>query len=331
VNDEQSLVKGVTFMAKERSAVADYLVYLAVRIVVCIIQSLAYETTCQLAEGLAWLLHRIDHRHRRVAHDNLSRAFPEQMTEAQQTRLVSSVYAHFCRLLMQMIHLPRKVHHNTWARYIHVHDASRAMSCLMTKRPLLVVTAHYGNWELGGYFLGLLGFRLYAIARPLDNRYLDKFLLSFRRKTGQRILNKNGDFEQMQAILAGGGKIATLGDQDAGQRGLFVDFFGRPASTHKAIALLALQYRVPLVVLGMRRIGEPLRHEAVIEDLILPEEYDDNPNAVKEMTQRFTLAIERMVRVAPEQYFWLHRRWKHEPPRKKARKSADEAASRQVA
>jgi KDO2-lipid IV(A) lauroyltransferase len=208
-------------------------------------------------------------------------------------------------------------------------DTPKVMSCLLSKRPLLIVTAHYGNWELGGYFLGLLGFRSFAIARPLDNPHLNKFLLRFRQKTGQQILNKNGDFEQMQAILATGGKIATLGDQDAGQRGLFVDFFGRPASTHKAIALLSLQYQVPLAVLAMRQVGEPMRHEAMIEDLILPEDYEGKPNAVKEITQRFTLAIERIVRVAPEQYFWLHRRWKHEPPVRK--KNKDEAAPRQVA
>jgi KDO2-lipid IV(A) lauroyltransferase len=126
----------------------------------------------------------------------------------------------------------------------------------------------------------------------------------------------------MQAILDKGGVIATLGDQDAGQRGLFVDFFSRPASTHKAIALLALEHRVPLLVTGTPNLGEPMRYEVVSEDLILPEEYEGRPDAVRAMTQRFTSALERIIRPYPGQYFWLHRRWKHQPQARKNKKVA---------
>jgi KDO2-lipid IV(A) lauroyltransferase len=120
----------------------------------------------------------------------------------------------------------------------------------------------------------------------------------------------------MQAILAGGGVLATLADQDAGQRGLFVDFFGRPASTHKAVAILALQYRTPLVVLGVIRLPGELRYRIVIDDVIEPAEYEARPDAVRALTQRFTAGLERLVRQAPTQYFWLHRRWKHQPKAK---------------
>ena len=123
-------------------------------------------------------------------------------------------------------------------------------------------------------------------------------------------------------ILARGGLLATLADQDAGQRGLFVDFFGRPASTHKAVALLALEYGVPLLVLGIRKLRGELRHELHIADVIRPEEYQGRPDAVKAITQRYTTALEQIVRAAPEQYFWLHRRWKHQPAPKKAKRAA---------
>ena len=122
----------------------------------------------------------------------------------------------------------------------------------------------------------------------------------------------------MQALLDSGGVIATLADQDAGQRGLFVDFFGRPASTHKAIALLALEHRVPVVVTGTPKVAEPLFYQVVSGEVIYPEEYDGRPDAVEALTQRFTSALESLVRQAPGQYFWLHRRWKHQPV--KARK-----------
>src|SRR5205807_3197499 len=94
-------------------------------------------------------------------------------------------------------------------------------------------------------------------------------------------------------------------------------FFNRPASTHKAIALLALEHRVPLLVTGTPRVGQPMGYQVMAEDLILPEEYEGKPDAVRAMTQRFTSALERLSRLAPEQYFWLHRRWKHQPAKRR--------------
>src|SRR5262249_31431214 len=82
--------------------------------------------------------------------------------------------------------------------------------------------------------------------------------------------------------------------------------------------LLALEYNVPMLVIGTPRVGLPLRFHITLEDVILPEEYTDRPDAVREMTERFTLALERIIRRHPEQYFWLHRRWKHEPPKRKS-------------
>ena len=115
--------------------------------------------------------------------------------------------------------------------------------------------------------------------------------------------------------------MATLADQDAGERGLFVDFFGRPASTHKAIALLALEHRVPLLVVLARNTGAPLRYQIEVAELILPEDYENQPDAVRAITQRFTMALERGVRQSPQQYFWLHRRWKHQLSKPKRRQN----------
>jgi KDO2-lipid IV(A) lauroyltransferase len=103
---------------------------------------------------------------------------------------------------------------------------------------------------------------------------------------------------------------------------LFVDFCGRPASTHKAVALLSLEYNVPLVVIGTTKIGEPMQYAVLVEDVVLPEEYAGRPDAVRQITQRFTTALERLVRRYPEQYFWLHRRWKHQPTKKKVKQAA---------
>jgi KDO2-lipid IV(A) lauroyltransferase len=309
-------------MSKPRSRFVDFGIYLIVRGFVCLIQAIPFETACNLAWPLARLVHRMDRRHRRVADENLRHAFADSLTEAQRERLVADVYQHFCRLLIELIHLPRRLHIDNWQRYVRLGNGSQLVDWLLSDRPLLIVTGHFGNWELGGYTLGLLGFHTYAVARPLDNPYLDDFLRHFRERTGQKILSKKGDFDQMQHILSDRGVIATLADQDAGQRGLFVDFFGRPASTHKAIALLALEHRAVILVVLARNLGAPLRYEIAVEETIFPEDHEDQPDAVRVITQRLTSALERGVRQAPEQYFWLHRRWKHQPIQRKGKQAA---------
>src|SRR5262249_58184145 len=125
--------------------------------------------------------------------------------------------------------------------------------------------------------LGWFGSRTSPTAGPLDHPHLHASLMGVRQGTGQTILDKSGDFERIQAVLASAGVLATLGDQDAGQRGQFVDFFGRPASTHKAVALLALEYNVPMLVTGTLRDSsgrvEERKYRVVVADLILPQEY----------------------------------------------------------
>lgn len=306
---------------KKRSAVLDYAVYLVVRCLTCVIQILSWRSARTVASWFAALIYLIDKRHRRVASENIRLAFPGQYSDKEIDQLVRKVYRHFSMLIMELCLIPRKLRIYNYKQYLSMSGEDKMAQTLLGDRPVLVVTGHLGNWELAGYFMGLCGFTLYAVARTLDNPYLDSYLRGFREKTGQRILAKKGDFDQMTQVLADGGKMATLGDQDAGSRGLFVDFFGRPASTHKAIALMALEYQVPIFVSAAIKLEEPLRYEIVAEELIFPEEYAGRPNAVREITQRYTTALERLIRRAPEQYFWLHNRWKSQPAKAK-RKAA---------
>lgn len=309
-------------MAKSRSRVVDYLVYLLIRVVICFIQALPYELALRLATGLAWLIYQVDGRHRRVAEENLQFAFPGRYTDAERTAIVRAVYRHFCLVLIEIIFLARIFRPTNWRRHLEMVGGERIVDAMLSGRPLFLVTAHFGNWELGGFTVGLFGFPSCAIARPLDNVYLEEFLRRFRERNGQKLFAKNGDFDKIQSTLAEKGVIATLGDQDAGQKGLFVDFFNRPASTHRAIALLSLEHSVPLLVVTLPRVGQGLRYRLVVEELIDPEDYRDRPDAVQEMTKRFTTLLEQMIRQYPEQYFWLHRRWKHQPKAKKGKQAA---------
>src|SRR6202011_3715603 len=149
-------------------------------------------------------------------------------------------------LLVEISRLPRKLHRHNAEHFFDLGPQRQAILALLrSHRPLLIVTGHFGNWELAGYGLGACGFQTYAVARPLDNPYLEGYLRRFREHMGQIMLAKK-DLRQIKAALSKGGKIAVLADQSAGPRGLLVDFFGRGASTHKGIAVLALQHQAPM-------------------------------------------------------------------------------------
>jgi KDO2-lipid IV(A) lauroyltransferase len=302
----------------------DWGVYLIVRAVVALVQALPLRIALQIGRLIGWIGFTFDKRHREVARDNLRHAFPELASDpAAIDRLVRGCFRHFGTMIVEIACIPRKLHVHNWRSYATHYQLGLGIQHMIDGRPLLLVTAHYGNWEIAGYIVGLVGFKSYAIARVLDNRYIEDFLKTFRQKTGQTILAKKGDFDQITGVLATNRIIATLGDQDAGPRGLFVNFFNRPASTHKAVSLLALEYDVPMAVVGTPRIASPMKFALEVETVLYPNDYRDQPDAVRRMTQDFTSALERIIRRHPEQYFWLHRRWKHQPqPRKVKPKTA---------
>jgi Kdo2-lipid IVA lauroyltransferase/acyltransferase len=299
---------------KTRRPWLDYLVYLAVRLVVAFAQMLTIEQCYALARFLAWVIYQVDGRHRKVGLENLALAFGDQYTDAERDRIVRGVYIHFCCMLMEILHTSRKIHLTNWRdRIVLVRHEALMDQRITGDRPMILLTGHYGNWELAGYLFGLFGFPTVSVARTLDNPYLDRFLRSFRERTGQSLIPKTGGFDQMVEVLQDNRMLCFLADQDAGQRGLYVDFFGRLASTHKAIALLAIEHRAPVVVGVARRIGPGFRYEVRCEEVIDPAELTGTAEDVRILTQRFTSALERLIRQDPTQYLWLHRRWKHQP------------------
>ena len=302
---------------KPRKPIADFAVYFAVRVAVGLIQALPEPLPFKLAELLGRIAYRLDKRHRLVAAENIRFAFPELSGDPVRIdRLVRGTYRHIALMAVEIALLPRKLHRPSWRRYADMAPGLKLLAPLHANRAAIFVTAHFGNWEFAGWLIGLFGFRTHAIARVLDNPRLEAFFKKFRQGTGQTIIAKKDDFERLTELMKHCGKVATLADQDAGPRGLFVDFFGRPASTHKAVALMAIEFDAPLVVMGIPRLAEPMFYGVVCEDVIDPREYEGRPDAVKAITQRYTAALERLIRRHPEQYFWFHRRWKHQPTAK---------------
>jgi KDO2-lipid IV(A) lauroyltransferase len=293
----------------KRNKVLDYLVYVAVRIFICIIQAVRIETGQTVARALAWLCCDLLHIRRGVVDDNLAHAFPEMSPEERQ-RLARGMWEHLFLLVLEVAHTPRKIHETNWRDYVKLVNERELMHRLLADRPLLIVSAHLGNFEVGGYVLGLLGFPTYTVARTLDNPYLDAFVNRFRGGTGQHIIPKNGGVDQIIDVLEDGGTMTFLADQYAGAKGCWVNFFGRPASAHKSIALLALENNAWVSASSTTRLERPMRFEMYNYELIDPVAPDNDLRTVKELTQWYTTRLEELIRRCPNQYWWLHRRWK---------------------
>ena len=136
--------------------------------------------------------------------------------------------------------------------------------------PLKLLGVEGLGFELGGYLLGLHGFQTHTIARRLDNRFLDRWVNEFRGATGQFMLDKTGTSGAIDDVLGRGGTLVLLGDQYAGDRACWTEFFGRPASTHKAVALFTLSASAPTATCAVLRRGSPLHFEMAVANLIDP-------------------------------------------------------------
>ena len=309
-------------MAKPRSRIADFTVYLVLKAMACALLMLPLAWSLGLVRVLSQGVYLLDRRHRRVAFDNLRYAFPGRYDDRQLARFVRDVYEHFAVLLLEMLLIPRKLRTGCLPHFLAVPESPDYLRAMTSGKPIVLVTAHYGNWEAAAHILNLCGFHGHLVGRPIDNPFIDAEIRRFRERAGHRLLSKEGDVRAMRDVLKKNGLLVTLADQDAGPRGLFVDFFGRPASTHKAIASLAHKNGAVIVVGGARNAGGVLQYQLWLPDVIWPEEYDGHPDAVTVLTQRITWAIERAVRQDPRQYLWLHRRWKHQPPASKSAHSS---------
>lgn len=296
----------------------DWLVYLLVRAVVCWVQSVRIETCHTLSRVLAFLANDILGVRRQVVNDNLSAIFPE-LSAAERVDLARRMWEHLLLMGCEIFHAPRKIHRTNYQHYVRIERKREIVRCLLDPRPVLLVSGHFGNFEMGGFITSLMGFHTYTVARPLDNPHLDRYINRFRSINGQHILSKQGSSNQIDQLLASGETLTLLGDQHAGPKGCWVDFFGRPASCHKAIALFTLKSGAPLLVGYCRRDGKPMRFEQSVVGIVDPRDAGEEVAGVKPLTQWYNRALEKAVSFAPEQYWWLHRRWKGTPPTRKSR------------
>jgi KDO2-lipid IV(A) lauroyltransferase len=299
--------------------VADWLVYLLVRIFICVVQALHIETCATVSRLLAVLANDIVGLRRSTVDENLRHVFPG-LDPRQRRALGRRMWAHLFLMVCEVAHAPRKIRVTNFRQYITFQNKRRLVEIALSDRPFVLVTGHYGNFELGGFITGLLGFPTFTVARTLDNPYLHRFVNRFRGLKGQFILPKQGSAQQVDAVLKSGGALSLLGDQDAGPTGCWVDFLGRPASCHKALALFSLAGDAPLVVAYARRLGAPLHFEVGCPGAVDPRDGGEESASVVSLTRWYNQHLERIILAQPDQYWWVHRRWKGQPGRRRRRK-----------
>ncbi len=303
-------------MFKERTAetplktAVDFAVYAAIRLVIAVIGIFSIERCRDAAAVLALLVTDIFPVRRKTLHENLSASFPG-LTPREEKRLIRKMWEHLFLMGGEFFAARRMFHKETWCRWVEAGKAQEMVRLFFQRRPLIMVTGHYGNFEIGGYTLGLLGYPTFSVARRLDNRFLDRYIGELRAETGQYIIDKNEGFEDILRVIEGNGRLAFLADQSAGPKGCWVDFFGRPASAYKAMALLSKQYSAPILVCDVSRVNNtPMRFRIEPLGFYDPLDPPEGLESVFEITQWFTSLLEQRIRQAPEQYWWLHRRWK---------------------
>ncbi len=298
---------------RQHGPIRDWLVYAGVRSVAMIFQMFPIDANLRTARLMGAIWYRMIRRHRERARDHLRAAYGSQLSPRQMDRVARMSMQQMVMMAMESLFTPRLINEWTWPRYIRLNGLERAADVIVRKRGAILLTGHYGNWELIGFLLAALGFPLVAVMRPLDNPHLNRFLMDVRARRGLRLLYKKGALQNAGEILRDGGILAFIADQNAGHKGQFVDFFGQKASAYKSIALLAMEHEVPILVGYSRRLSKRFEYEVGVTRVIAPAEWQGRDNPLHWITQEYTSAIEHFVREAPEQYLWMHRRWKSQP------------------
>jgi KDO2-lipid IV(A) lauroyltransferase len=298
---------------KQRKDWVDRLLYVALRLVAAALHCFPVDTNLRTAKFIGTLMYRFDRKHRERAMGNLRRSFPD-MSEQRRARMAERSMQHLVMLGVEVLFTTRLIHLDTYRRFVELTNFRDVLGLMLRgDRGLIMLTGHYGNWEVLGYVLATLGFPTTSIARPLDNPYVSEYVFGVRERTGQRIIAKKGATTEVTEVLDQKGTVGFIADQNAGSKGLFVDFFGRKASTYKSIGLLAMEYEVPVVIGYARRVGDRFRFQVGVQDVIYPEDWKAQDDPLRYITQRYTKGIEDFVRDDPGQYLWVHRRWKTRP------------------
>jgi len=270
---------------------------------------------------LGYALYAAVPRRRKIALENIRTAFGEKMSERQIRQLARQSCKAFLLTAVEMIKSPFRLEGAEVSR--DGRYKSEHLETLFQKAKMIhgqaggciFVTPHLGNWELLPYVSALIGIPLAVVIRRLDNPYLERAILSSRIGSGNLVIPKMNAMFTLERMLQKGKSVAMLPDQ-SNSRGLRIEFFGKSATVTPVPALLAVRHRRPIVVVAACRTSDPYYFEGFVSDPIWPDPRQDERSEIVRITSEMTLKMEEIIRRFPEQYLWMHNRWKK--PDKKA-------------
>ncbi len=290
-----------------------WLEYGAARALFGFLARLPHGAQQRLFTGLALLARALDRRRSDAARVFLRQALGCARTEHDLERRVLAAWRHFFRVTLDTHALGARIAPERLLEHFEVEECEGLREALAAGRGGLIACPHLGNWEAGSALLPALGFRpLWVVARPPNNRPLSAYLNRARLARGIGVLPRRGGMAEAARRIKQGAWIALLPDQRPRKRWVMAPFFGRPARCERGVTALARRLDVPLVVASCTYDGGALRFRARFTRVIRPSELAGL--SPEESTALLNRELERLILAAPEQYFWLHDRYRGEAP-----------------
>jgi KDO2-lipid IV(A) lauroyltransferase len=265
----------------------------------------------QLGNILGNILFLIDGKHRKITLENLTHAFGHEKNQDEITLLARRVFENIGQIIFE-IGWSLTLKDEDVKRYFNIEGLSHIKKAYEKNKGVLTLTAHFGNWELLALIAAQTGLPTNIVFRPLDFLPLDQVFLKLRSRFGAHLIPSAHSMRKILSCLKKGEAVALLMDQNVDwYEGVFVDFFGRRACTNKGMALLALKTEAPVVPVFLVRNKSGFKAEIGPELSLI--KTGDKTKDIEANTQQYNEAIEAFVRRYPEQWFWVHQRWKTKP------------------
>ena len=289
--------------------------YLALRAIVSVLAALPLGLALCVGEAVMWLVLLVAVPLRRVGMTNLAIAFPEKSI-AERRRILRASMLNLGRMVAELAHLPR-LSDAALREMVRFEDETWWQEAIGWERPtgVLILSGHFGNWELLVYAHGRRGHPVTMVHRPIRNPLIDRWLNRLRARAGTRLVRKHHAAAEVLRALREKQLLVLPFDQNSTRGlGVFVDFFGELASTNAGIARIGLRADSPVVPGFIVRQGRAARHLVYVLPIMELESTGDPRADVVRNTARLSAVFEDMVRRFPEQWLWVHKRWKTRPP-----------------
>ena len=286
--------------------------YFAALTVVTVLGAVPRGAALAASHVVAWATFHCSKRLRRIAEHNLKLALPELQSTARE-KIVRGVFVNLGRLLAEFCQLPKLNAQNVSERVIYDGYENFA-NALERGQGVLFLTAHYGAWELCPYAHALYGHPLKFVVRPIDNPLVDRLVNRYRTGSGNQVIEKRNSLKEILVTLKRGEAVGILIDQNTFREvGVFAPFFNIPACTTTSLATIAMRTGSPIVP-GVLIWDEQLRkHRLRFEPAVSLVQTGNKQEDILANTTRCNQVLEKLVRKHPDQWFWVHRRWKTRP------------------